>query len=101
MVTVGRHLGRGRTLASYGSNASPTYRYRSHLLFNSISLRFFLVYDHNPLDRQIALAGLTDLLADRRLSHTIGVRFGLDDIAAAHEAVEQGKIVGNVILELP
>ena len=90
------------TLVSYGSNVSgetpvpfPT------LLFNSITLRFFLVYDLDPLDRQRALANLTDLLAAGRLSHTIGARFTLDDIAAAHEAVEGGKVLGNVVVELP
>ena len=90
------------TLVSYGSNVygdTPVPFFP--LLVNSMSLRFFLVYDLDPVDRQRALGGLTDLLADRRLSHTIGARFALDDIAAAHEAVERGKVMGNVVLELP
>ena len=90
------------TLVCYGSNAygDIPVPFRT-LLFSSISLRFFLAYDLNPVDRHIAIESLTDLLANRRLSHTIGARFALDDVAAAHEAVEGGKVVGNVILDLP
>lgn len=90
------------TLVGYGSNAygDTPLPFRT-LLFNSISLRFFLVYDLSPVDRQMAIENLTGLLANRRLSHTIGARFALDDIAGAHEAVEGGKVVGNVVLDLP
>ena len=90
------------TVVCYGSNAygDIPVPFRT-LLFNSISLRFFLVYDLNTVDRRMAIDGLTDLLVNGRLSHTIGARFALDDIAGAHEAVEDGKVVGNVILDLP
>ena len=53
-----------------------------------------------PIARQAAVTGLTGLLADRLLSHTIGARFGLDDISSAHEAVESGATIGNVVVEL-
>ena len=90
------------TVVCYGSNGygDIPVPFRT-LLFNSISLRFFLVYDLSAVDRRMAIDGLTDLLANGRLSHTIGARFALDDIAGAHEAVENGKVVGNVILDLP
>lgn len=90
------------TLVCYGSNAygDIPVPFRT-LLFSSISLRFFLVFDLNPIDRHIAIESLTDLLANRRLSHTVGARFALDDVAAAHEAVDGGKVVGNIILDLP
>ena len=90
------------TLVCYGSNAygDTPVPFRT-LLFNSISLQFFLVYDLAPVDRKMAIENLTDLLANGRLSHTIGARFSLDDIAGAHEAVEGGKVVGNVVLDLP
>ena len=90
------------TLVCYGSNAygDAPVPFRT-LLFSSISLRFFLVYDLTPVDRQMAIKNLTDLLASGRLLHTVGARFALDDIAGAHEAVESGKVVGNVVLDLP
>lgn len=89
------------TVVSYGSNSMEDHPvpFRT-LLFSSISLRFFLVYDLTPTERRLAVDRLNALLADGRLSHTIGGRFSLDQIAAAHEAVEGGKLIGNVVLEL-
>lgn len=90
------------TLVCYGSNAyGETPVPFKELLFSSLSLRFFLVYDLTPRDRQDAIAGLTRLLEDGKLSHTIGARFALEEIAQAHEAVEGGRLVGNVIVDLP
>lgn len=88
-------------LACYGSNSygEIPVPFRA-LLFSSISLRFFLVYDLSPADRRVALDGLTALLTHGRLTHAIGARFTLDDVAAAHEAVEDGKVMGNVVLDL-
>jgi NADPH2:quinone reductase len=89
------------TVVCYGSNSveDPPVPFRT-LLFSSISLRFFLVYDLSPTDRLVALDSLTRLLANGRLSHTIGCRFKLDEIVAAHEAVEGGKAIGNVVVDL-
>jgi NADPH2:quinone reductase len=88
------------TLVSYGSNAygDIAVPYRA-LLWNSIVLRFFLVYDLTPHDRRAVVGGLSQLLAAGTLLHTIGARFRLEDVAAAHEAVEGGAVIGNVIVE--
>ena len=89
------------TLVSYGSNAygDLAIPFRA-LLWNSYTLRFFLVYDLAPHDRRAAIDGLSQLLADGQLSHAIGARFGFGEVAAAHEAVEGGKVIGNVVVEL-
>ena len=34
------------------------------------------------------------------LKHSVGAHFRLRDIAAAHEAVEGGKVIGNVVLDV-
>lgn len=89
------------SLVSYGSNAygDIAVPFRT-LLWNSFNLRFFLVYDLAPQDRRAAIDGLSQLLADGRLLHTIGARFGLDEVAAAHETVEAGSLIGNIVLEM-
>ena len=89
------------TLVSYGSNAygDIPIPFRA-MLWNSFCLRFFLVYDLAPPDRRAAVDGLGQLVADGRLQHTVGARFGLDQIVAAHEAVEAGRLIGNVVVEL-
>ncbi|HEY8881475.1 MAG TPA: NADPH:quinone reductase [Roseateles sp.] len=88
-------------LVSYGSNVytDMPVPYRP-LLFGSISLHFFLVYDLAAVDRRAAIEGLTQLLAAGRLTHTIAGRWPLSDIAAAHEAVEGGALIGNVVVDV-
>ena len=84
----------------FGSNAPEiTLNFRA-LLFPSVSLKFFLVYDLPPADRQLATARLTSLLQANTLQHAIGQRFALDQIVQAHEAVEAGQAIGNVVLDL-
>ena len=89
------------TVACYGSNSAedPTVPFRI-MLFTSLSLQFFLVYDLSAADRAFALRELSALLETGRLTHTIGARFKLEDIAAAHEAVERGTVLGNVVIDL-
>jgi NADPH:quinone reductase len=88
-------------LVGYGSNVYTdiVIPFRQ-LLFASLSLHFFLVYDLAPADRQAAVDGLTRLLGEGRLVHAIGGRWPLADIAAAHEAVEGGALIGNVVVDI-
>lgn len=85
----------------YGSNqpADVTVDFRT-LLFNSLRLTFFIVYELLPADRARAIADLHTLLRAGQLRHTVAQTFALDDIAAAHEAVETGRAVGNVVIRL-
>jgi NADPH2:quinone reductase len=98
-VTTGGLAPHGQ-LIGYGSNVVGdiplTFR---PLLFNSIGLKFFLVYDLLPADRTWCVNRLNELLAAGQLQHTIGARFTLDQIVKAHEAVEAGQL-GNVVIDL-
>jgi NADPH:quinone reductase len=89
------------TAVVYGSN-SPADIPLSFpaMLWNSYTLKFFLVYELKPEDRRAAVGELTQLLDSGALKHAIGPRFPLKDIAAAHEAVESGKAIGNVIVDV-
>lgn len=69
-------------------------------IVKNIRLRFFIVYNLSPSDRATALAGLTALLEDGALMHNIAARLPLERIAEAHELVESGKVVGNVVLSI-
>jgi NADPH2:quinone reductase len=88
-------------LVGYGSNnpGDIAVNFRT-LLWGSIGLKFFLVYDLNAEDRRNAIDTLTELLTANRLSHAVGQTLSLGEIAAAHEAVESGRVVGNVVLTL-
>ncbi|QHE78028.1 NADPH:quinone reductase [Hydrogenophaga sp. PBL-H3] len=88
-------------LACYGSNqpGEVVVDFRT-LLFDSLQLVFFVVYELLPHDRASAIQALTALLRAGQLRHTVGQTFALDDIAAAHEAVEAGRVVGNVVIRI-
>ncbi len=70
------------------------------LMQNSITLRFFLIYDISEADRSAAIAELGDLIQRGRLIHTVARRVALDDIAEAHEIVERGEVIGNVVVDI-
>ena len=40
------------------------------------------------------------MLEQGKLVHTIGARFSLVETAAAHETVEAGRVIGNVVIDL-
>ena len=63
-------------------------------------MKFFLVYDLTPSDRTAAIARLTGLLQRGALQHTIGPRFGLAQTVQAHQAVESGQAIGNVVIDI-
>ena len=84
----------------YGSNAlEQNFQYRPWL-FGSLGVKFFLVYDLSPADRQAAIARLTGLLERGALQHSIGPRFALTQTAQAHLAVEAGQAIGNVVIDI-
>jgi len=88
-------------LVCYGSNqpAEVSLSFRP-MLFNSFTLSFFLVYDLTPTDRSVCLSQLGEMLKQHQLTHSIGAEFKLDQVALAHETVETGKLVGNVVINL-
>ena len=69
-------------------------------ILKNIRLRFFIVYNLSPADRAAALIGLTSLLENGALMHNIAARLPLDRAAEAHELVESGKAIGNVVLRI-
>lgn len=88
-------------LVGYGSNRrGDNIMPFSDSLFKSLTLQFFLVYELRPAERQAAVAALNTMLEAGDLTHAIGARFALDDIVAAHETVEAGRILGNTVIEI-
>jgi NADPH:quinone reductase len=71
------------------------------LIVKNLNLRFFIVYNLAPADRAVALATLDALLRRGGLQHQIAGRLPLAQIAQAHEQVEQGRSLGNVVLAIP
>lgn len=88
------------SVVCYGSN-QPQFQlnFRSQL-FKSIQYKFMLVYDLKPSDRLVCLQELTQMLQDQALTHAVGERFSLAEIVQAHERVESGQVIGNVVLDV-
>ena len=87
------------SLVVYGTGPEATLP-AAFCLVNSIRLQFFLVYELDAGERAAAIEAISRGLADRTLQHRIAApTYKLDDIAAAHEAVERGTL-GNVVITL-
>jgi NADPH2:quinone reductase len=84
----------------YGSNALEVALPFRPWLYQSLGVKFFLVYDLMPTERQHAVARLQQLLENQQLQHSIGARFALDQVALAHRTVEAGQTVGNVVIDM-
>ncbi|HVI88223.1 MAG TPA: NADPH:quinone reductase [Dongiaceae bacterium] len=84
----------------YGSDDWTTQLPLGAWLVHGIELALFIVYELPPAIRAAAIAATTELLADPGFEHRIAARFPLERIAEAHEAVETGKLIGNVVVTL-
>lgn len=93
-------LRRDGELVVYGSNALEIAVPFVPMILKNVLLRFFIVYNLNPQDRSRAMGHLDALLAQGRLEHNIAARLPLAEAAAAHELVESGRAVGNVVLAI-
>jgi NADPH:quinone reductase-like Zn-dependent oxidoreductase len=85
-------------VAVYGANGTGAEIGFGPAILKGIGLRFFIVYELTPAQRATAVAALQGWLAAGMLRHTIAATMPLADCAAAHDAVEQGRALGNVVL---
>src|SRR6266540_789614 len=88
-------------IATYSSDADPTPTIPfGQFLGKDITVRFVLVYVMGEAAHQDAINDITTAL-EAGLLHPVAVqRFSLDEIAAAHEAVETGHTAGKVLIDL-
>jgi NADPH:quinone reductase len=85
--------------AIYGSGTPEVTIPFQSLLQNSIELKFLFVYLMPPDLRARATAEITRMLERGELIHNVAQTFALSNIVAAHEAVESGKVLGNVVVK--
>jgi NADPH2:quinone reductase len=70
------------------------------MIVKNVTAAFFIVYELSPAQRREGAAWVNSRLAMGHLKTRIAARFPLAEIAAAHVAVESGKTVGNVVLDI-
>ena len=81
----------------YGNNGEATVP-SPFFLGNTIRLQFYLVYELTAQERDRTIAGITRMLEENRLHHRLGPDFSLDQIVAAHEAMEAAKTPGKIVV---
>jgi NADPH2:quinone reductase len=87
------------TLVVYGTGPQVQFP-GSFCLVNNITVKFLLVYELTADERARAVAGITRMLDANTLIHNVARTFPLGEIVAAHESVEQGKVAGNVVMQV-
>ena len=88
-------------IASYSSTAvpEPVFPYYP-LAYKGVNLRLVQGFNLPPEARLAAIRDLAHWCATGRLQHAIGAVFPLAQIAQAHEAVEQRRVIGNVVVRI-
>ena len=88
----------GGLCVAYGSNAPEATFAFGPMILSGAAVRFFIVYELAPEARRRGIADLTGWLEAGLVRHQIGETLPLARTAEAHERVEQGRVVGNVIV---
>lgn len=87
-------------VAAYGSNNQEFGFEFTRMIVTGVGVRFFIVYELADDVRRAAEAHVTRLLEADALQHVIGATYPLDQVVEAHEAVEQSRHMGNVVITM-
>ena len=87
------------TLVVYGTGPQVQFP-GSFCLDNNITVKFLLVYELTEDERNRAISDITRKLEANTLKHNVAKTFPLAEIVAAHEYVEQGRAIGNVVIQI-
>jgi NADPH2:quinone reductase len=93
-------MARDGLIAAYGTNSQEIKLSFTPLILTGAAIRFFIVYELAPEARSEAIEQLTRWIIKNRLRHAVSARYPLDRIVDAHEAVERGTHIGNVVVTL-
>lgn len=84
----------------YGSGADDIPVPFFAALLKNTRMRFFAVYTLTAMARERAQSRLQALLEKNILVHTIAARIPMQRVVEAHELVEQGRVIGNVVVQV-
>jgi NADPH:quinone reductase-like Zn-dependent oxidoreductase len=92
-------LAPGGLCAAYGSNGPAATLQFGPSIMRGIAVRWFIVYELNATQRALAVGTLDAWLRAGLVRHAVAARVPLVDCAAAHDAVEAGRYMGNLVLD--
>ncbi|MBT5941139.1 MAG: NADPH:quinone reductase [Rhodospirillaceae bacterium] len=97
--TYSQILAPGGTAVVYGS--APIAELPSmDFIRRGATLKWFIVYELDDNQRQAGATALEKIIADGALSTTIAKKYPLEETSAAHNMVEKGAHMGNVVIEI-
>jgi NADPH2:quinone reductase len=88
------------TIVVYGMGKTEVTLPTFWFMRNQVALKFVYIYEISEEDRAAGLRELDALLREGALKHTVAQRLPLADVARAHDIVEQGGVIGNVVLDI-
>jgi NADPH2:quinone reductase len=84
----------------YGTGSAEATIPAQPALVNAFKIEFVYVYELTAAEREAAIAAINRMLQSKTLINNVALTLPLDEIVAAHEAVEQGRTMGNVVVTL-
>jgi NADPH2:quinone reductase len=84
----------------YGSSRNEVVSEFGPMIMSGVAVRWFIVYELSAQAREDALSAVGGWLSGGRLQHAIAKTYPLASIAEAHEAVEGGTLIGNVVVTM-
>jgi NADPH2:quinone reductase len=84
----------------YGTGSAEAPIPSQFLLVNAVAIKFVFVYELTADERTAAVSAITRMLENKTLINNVALSMPLNEIVAAHEAVEQGRAIGNVVVTL-
>lgn len=91
----------GATIVVYGMGALEANLPAFWFMRNRVRIDFLYVYEMDAGERAQGLREIDALLDAGALRHTVALRLPLAEIARAHDLVEQGRVLGHVVLDIP
>jgi NADPH2:quinone reductase len=91
----------GGTIVVYGMGSTEATLPTFWFMRNRLTLKFVYIYEIEEADREAGLRELDALLRAGALRHSVALRLPLAEIARAHDLVEQGRVLGHVVLDIP
>jgi NADPH2:quinone reductase len=89
----------GGLCVAYGSNSPQASFDFGPMILSGAAVRFFIVYELPSDARVQGILDLTRWMDEGQLQHAIGLSLPLDQTIEAHERVEQGAVIGNVVVK--
>jgi NADPH2:quinone reductase len=84
----------------YGTGSAEATIPAQPSLVNAMAIKFVFVYELDAAERAAAIAAINRMLEAGTLINNVALTLPLDEIVMAHEAVEQGKVMGKVVVTL-